>query len=119
MYSEFILLLIILIFVCFILNSQKRENFDNTKQVLLFYAPWCSYSQNFLILWKKIKKNRELKHLDFVAVNIDQNPVKAKMFNVKHVPIVYTIKGPIKKKCPKDALTSYTKFNNYLISSFQ
>ena len=119
MYNEVILLVIIAIFVFFILKAQKRENFDNTKQVLLFYAPWCSYSQNFLTLWKKVKKNREFKNIDFVAINIDQNPVKAKIFNIKHVPIVYTINGSIKKKCPKEKLLSLIKFNNYLISSFQ
>lgn len=118
MYSEIILLIIVIIFVCLILKAQNRENFDTTKQVLLFYAPWCSYSQNFLTIWKKIKKKKEFRHLDFVAVNIDQNPVKAKLFNVKHVPIVYTINSSIKKKCPKNALLSFTKFNNHLISSF-
>tara|TARA_E500000178_G_scaffold345057_1_gene394320 strand:+ start:2208 stop:2513 length:306 start_codon:yes stop_codon:yes gene_type:complete len=101
------------------MKAQKRENFNNTQQVILFYAPWCSYSQNFLIIWKNIKKKKEFKNLDFVSVNIDQNPVKAKLFNVKYVPIVYTINGENKKKCPKENLKSLADFNNYLMSSFQ
>ena len=109
MYSEIILLIIVVIFVCFILKAQNRENFDTTKQVLLFYAPWCSYSQNFLTIWKKIKKKKEFRNLDFVTVNIDQNPVKAKLFNVKHVPIVYTINSSIKKKMSKRCIIIFYK----------
>jgi len=119
-YSEIILLVIMLIFIAFIISAQQQESFEtnNTKQVILFYAPWCSYSQNFLTLWKQIIKKKEFRHIDFIKVNIDENTTKANLFKIKYVPMVFIQKGETIIKCPKPAMTSLSQFNNFIIKSF-
>jgi len=117
-YSEIILLAIMLIFILFIIRSQQQEAFDTTNQVILFYAPWCSYSQNFLTLWKQIIKKKDFSHIDFIKVNIDENKTKADLFKIKYVPMVFIQKGETIIKCPKTAMTSLSQFNNFIIKSF-
>jgi len=119
MYENIIVFLIVAIFVCFILYRRNQENFDNESRVILFYAPWCSYSQNFLTIWKQLLKNKKTfnDNVHFIEVNIDINPDKAKLYNVKHIPIVFIEKNKEIKKIPKSHLVSYTKLNNYIIQA--
>ena len=119
MYENIIVFLIVAIFVSFILYRRNQENFDNEVKVILFYAPWCSYSQNFLTIWKQILKNKKniKSNVHFIDVNIDINPEKAKLYNVRHIPIVFIEKNKEMKKIPKTELVSYTKLNNYIIQA--
>lgn len=119
MYENIMVFIIVAIFVSFILYKRNLENFNNEVKVILFYAPWCSYSQNFLVLWKQLLKNKKnlKENVHFMEINIDTNSEKAKLYNVKHIPIVFIEKNKEITKIPKSHLTSYSKLNNYIIQA--
>jgi thiol-disulfide isomerase/thioredoxin len=121
LFPDFLLLLVLGIFIYFIVNAHLKESYEtnNETNIYLFYAPWCSYSQNFLLIWDRILKNKKEypKNVNFVKVNIDQNPDKAKLYNIKQVPKIMIESKKDLSKVPSSSLTSYDKFHNYLTIS--
>lgn len=117
---ELLLFLVLGIFIYYIVNTHLKESYENKSDtiVYLFYAPWCSYSQNFLTIWEALMKNKMdfPSDVQFIKVNIDLNPDKAKQYNIKQVPKVIVVKSPENIiKVPTSELTSYDKFYNSLV----
>jgi thioredoxin-like negative regulator of GroEL len=118
---ELLLFVIIGLFVFFIVNAHLREQYqDNNETVVyLFYAPWCSYSQKFLIIWDQIVRNKSNypSNVIFMKVDVDLNHDKAKLYGIKQVPKVLIQKGQSIAKVPSSELQGYSLFNNYLTKS--
>jgi len=115
---EFLMLFVVLAIGALVTLRFYRENFNNDTEIILFYAPWCSASRNFLPVWKDIKnKKGDFKsNVYFTKVNVEKNNDKAVQYDVKFLPTVFINKNGNKKKVPRESMNSLDRLNNYLLT---
>jgi hypothetical protein len=75
--SNCITLVLAVIVVLLVINSCKQENFSAAKkpEIILYYADWCGYSNQFLPIWNEFKTYAEenLKQVDVNTILCDDN----------------------------------------------
>lgn len=63
MYKQILLFIIIILFLFYLLKPSSNKNNknavhnapkNNNKKLVLYYANWCIYSQQFLPIWKEL-----------------------------------------------------------------
>ena len=81
--------------------KEKFQNNNNSKRLLLFYAPWCGASKSFLPTWDKLKDNQDLV-TETYNVDLEENKKIAEEYNIKYLPTLFVVKGNEKNKYSGD-----------------
>ena len=78
--------------------TEKYQNQQNNKKLLLFYAPWCGASKAFLP-WERLTS--ELK-TETYNVDLEENKEISNQFNIQYLPTVFLMNGNNKLKYDGD-----------------
>lgn len=81
--------------------KEKFQNNNNSKRLLLFYAPWCGASKSFLPTWDKLKDNQDLV-TETYNVDLEENKKISEEYNIKYLPTLFVVKGNEKTKYSGD-----------------
>ena len=89
------------------INEQRRnlninsENFQVSKSLVLFYAPWCGASRGFLPTWTQLENNSQINTIKY-DVDEEQNKEIASEYEVKFLPTVYLVVNGVATKYEGD-----------------
>lgn len=74
--------------------STNSLNLGNEKSyMILFFAPWCGWSQRFLPIWNEFKeKMSNNSKLKIVTINSERRPEYVQKFNVSGFPTIKLLK---------------------------
>ena len=75
--------------------TERYQNQQNSKKLLLFYAPWCGASKAFLPTWERLTS--ELK-TETYNVDLEENKEISNKFNIEYLPTVFLLNGSNKIK---------------------
>lgn len=94
---------------------EKYQN-NNNKKLVLFYAPWCGASKEFLPTWELLKKSLTTETYD---VDLDANKQITTDFNIEFLPTLFLVKGNnrIKYKGNRTLENITSFYNNTNISN--
>ena len=70
--------------------TERYQNEQNKKTLLLFYAPWCGASKAFLPTWEKLTS--EL-NTETYNVDLEENSEISKQFNIEYLPTLFLMNG--------------------------
>ena len=79
--------------------TERYQNQQNSKKLLLFYAPWCGASKAFLPTWERLTS--ELK-TETYNVDLEENKEISNKFNIQYLPTVFLMNGNNKIKYDGD-----------------
>ena len=68
------------------------EGFDNGKNLVLYYAPWCGHCKKFLPEWKRLEA-KGIPGVTLTAVNAVEEKAKAQEAGVKGYPTIILYKN--------------------------
>ncbi len=73
-------------------ESFEKEVLSNDSLVLVdFWAPWCGPCKMLAPLFEEL--NDEIKDVEFVKVNVDNNPQQAARYRVASIPTLLAFKN--------------------------
>ena len=75
--------------------TERYQNQQNSKKLLLFYAPWCGASKAFLPTWERL--TNELK-TETYNVDLEENKEISNKFNIEYLPTLFLLIGNNKIK---------------------
>ena len=71
----------------YVINSENHELILDRPWFLLFYAPWCGYSQKFMPIWKDFHaKNKELINIGSIDCSAQNSKVLCMEYNIMGYP---------------------------------
>lgn len=79
--------------------TEKYQNQQSDKKLLLFYAPWCGASKAFLPTWERLTS--EL-NTETYNVDLEENKEISNQFNIQYLPTVFLMNGNDKLKYDGD-----------------
>ena len=82
------------------------------KEVMLFYANWCSHCVKFKPLWDDMKKKYSSKKIQFKEFEDKTNPQEMKMYNIQAFPTIKIKQG--NKVNDYNGLMNPTAISSYL-----
>ena len=112
---ETIYFLILIAIAIMVVIRFNKEQFLVEPKVLLFYKKDNKECHQFIPLWNKVSKNRDLKNtmiFSKIDVNDDQNKELLKYYKVHVYPSVFVNN----KRVPRKNLSSVAQFMNHLNS---
>jgi thiol-disulfide isomerase/thioredoxin len=106
----------------FVPNDEFNKNtiIKEKVKVYLFYAIWCPHSVDALKTWSElteIYKTNDTYNIQFIKVNVDEDPTFADSFNIQSYPSVilvyknnhYTYDALLEKDTFKTFLSTFIK----------
>ena len=80
----------------FVPNDEFNKNtiIKEKIKVYLFYATWCPYSVDALKTWSElteIYKTNDKYNIQFIKINVDEDPTFADSFNIQSYPSVILV----------------------------
>lgn len=73
-------------------ESFEQEVLSNKRLVLVdFWAPWCGPCKMLAPLFEEL--NNEINDVEFVKLNVDENPQQAARYRVASIPTLLAFKG--------------------------
>lgn len=75
-------------------DSEFREFYHDAKRAVVvdFWAPWCGPCKKLSPIFKQVAENMGAE-VDFVKINIDENPEVASSLGVRGIPSLFIIKN--------------------------
>ena len=78
---------------------ERYQNEQNSKRLLLFYAPWCGASKAFLPIWERL--TGEIK-TETYNVDLEENKEISNQFNIEYLPTLFLMNGESRLKYDGD-----------------
>jgi thioredoxin-like negative regulator of GroEL len=116
----FVAVLAIAVVMLFVINTLKqRKQLNklkaNNKKIILFYANWCKYSQQFKPTWKSLYDTYNGIY-SMEKYNVETDISISNSFDIQSVPVIYLVSNGKKKKY--DGEKSYSNLVTFIDSTF-
>ena len=113
----FSIVLVLLLIIYFKTYNTKNYNLlggGEKTTFTLYYVEWCPHCNNIKPDWKKLENDNDLKHIDILKINCEENESAVEEKNIEGFPTILLNHNG--KERAYDGNRTYAEFKNYLVN---